>query len=716
MLLVRPLLNGVVPFRASTSKHQQQQQKQQNSAPFVRGCVRLPFRFCCALEYLQLSHYSQRSRRQHFARVWAAKADTGKAETADNSGSKDKQRFERADHKADSKTEAKTDSKPDSKPDKSKGSKTEKADQPKSDVSATASQGLKPVHLATFFIILGTGLMFLAVLLWFTADIRFQQACTKVLRRLFKTVALRQVMGILGAMTFVRLGLEPMVKMLRRLFRAPGTWEKSSEFYILREVYRPLEFLFTIAAFTTLAENFLPQLIALPKGMIQNFVRSTLSLTFVIAAARVVFNIKARMARETSWQLELKGDLTKQRRVEAVDKLLSVMTLLVSLVFGLQAIGLDVNSVLAIGGVGGLAVGLAGREILENLFTGLIILSSSPFEVGDEVLFTPPTGNTVEGIVVDVGWYRTTIRSFEREIFNIPNSVFSRNVVLNITRKGKEWRFYEFIGLRVDDIVRAGAVVADMRKIIRQDPRIIQKLHRRVFLDKITRDQVSIYISCYVEAPNRDAFMAVKQDLLLAFTDCVERNGARLARNRLQIEVQATTSSLPKSPKEPESSEEATQTEAKALTDGTQQGAATFHDVSPDSPSGNGMQGSGKDSSGASGSSASESISVRQGDSQGGASTSDSSSSGGSSKKVGKSAGKAGAPRAADAKVASSSTASGGSSTQSGTIGGRGTQEEYQEARLRFMNSATGVIVSADSISLDEGQIGSLVTASFDEL
>ena len=64
----------------------------------------------------------------------------------------------------------------------------------------------------------------------------------------------------------------------------------------------------------------------------------------------------------------------------------------------------------------------------------------------------------------------------------------------------------------------------------------------------------------------------------------------------------------------------------------------------------------------------------------------------------------------------SPSSASGGSSNQSGTIGGHGTQEEYQEARLRFMNSATGVIVSADSISLDEGQIGSLVTASFDEL
>ena len=45
-------------------------------------------------------------------------------------------------------------------------------------------------------------------------------------------------------------------------------------------------------------------------------------------------------------------------------------------------------------------------------------------------------------------------------------------------------------GLRVEDVVRAPAVVADFRKVIRQDPRIIQKLHRRVFVDKLTRDQV----------------------------------------------------------------------------------------------------------------------------------------------------------------------------------------------------------------------------------
>ncbi len=139
------------------------------------------------------------------------------------------------------------------------------------------------------------------------------------------------------------------------------------------------------------------------QSIVQTVVRSTLSLTFVIAAARVVFNIKGRIMRETTWQLELKGDITRQRRFEAVDKLLSVLTLIVGSVFGLQALGLDVNSVLAIGGVGGLAVGLAGREILENLFTGLIILSSNPFEVGDEVLFRPVSGQ-VSAVAMAASW------------------------------------------------------------------------------------------------------------------------------------------------------------------------------------------------------------------------------------------------------------------------------------------------------------------------
>ncbi len=44
-----------------------------------------------------------------------------------------------------------------------------------------------------------------------------------------------------------------------------------------------------------------------------------------------------------------------------------------------------------------------------------------------------------------------------------------------------------------------------------------------------------MYVSFYVEAVNRDAFMSIKQDLLLAFIDCVDRNGAKLAKQRLEV-------------------------------------------------------------------------------------------------------------------------------------------------------------------------------------
>ncbi len=135
--------------------------------------------------------------------------------------------------------------------------------------------------------------------------------------------------------------------------------------------------------------------------------------------------------------------------------------------------------------------------------------------------------------------------------------------------------------------LQANTIIQDIRRIVRNDQRIITKLHRRIFLDKLTHEDCRIYVSFYVgenarkhqtssaltiqnpvpycsvcgryvstraclmvlascllvcvpaEAQNREAFMTVKQDLLLAFVDCVERNGARLAVPRTTVSLAA---------------------------------------------------------------------------------------------------------------------------------------------------------------------------------
>ncbi len=95
------------------------------------------------------------------------------------------------------------------------------------------------------------------------------------------------------------------------------------------------------------------------------------------------------------------------------------------------------------------------------------MLVQSPFEVGDEVHFFH-ANKVVEGMVLDIGWYRTTIRSYEREVFVIPNAVFSKNIVLNITRKNREWRFFEYICIRVQDVhkVRAAQTTANQQSAL----------------------------------------------------------------------------------------------------------------------------------------------------------------------------------------------------------------------------------------------------------
>jgi MscS family membrane protein len=95
---------------------------------------------------------------------------------------------------------------------------------------------LSTYHYVAFLVIMSGGLLFVALLLYFTGDIAFQRAFFKAVKRLLKTVALRQLVTILSAIAFVKYGLEPAIKAVRRVTKAHGPWEKSPEYYILKEV------------------------------------------------------------------------------------------------------------------------------------------------------------------------------------------------------------------------------------------------------------------------------------------------------------------------------------------------------------------------------------------------------------------------------------------------------------------------------------------------
>ena len=108
-------------------------------------------------------------------------------------------------------------------------------------------------------------------------------------------------------------------------------------------------------------------------------------------------------------------------------------------------------------------------------------------------------------------------------------AIFSTTVLLNVSRKGREFRFEELVVVRHAPPDALAGAIRDRRSALRADERVLKTLHRRVFVNRILLDGFEILISCYVEAVNKDQFLAVKEDLFMVLLEVLRARGIRLA-------------------------------------------------------------------------------------------------------------------------------------------------------------------------------------------
>ena len=82
-------------------------------------------------------------------------------------------------------------------------------------------------------------------------------------------------------------------------------------------------------------------------------------------------------------QQKIKGKAVDKTTADAISQLLRVSVFITSLLVGLQTLGFNISAILAFGGIGGIAVGFAAKDLLANFFGGLMIYLDRPFSVGD---------------------------------------------------------------------------------------------------------------------------------------------------------------------------------------------------------------------------------------------------------------------------------------------------------------------------------------------
>jgi MscS family membrane protein len=221
--------------------------------------------------------------------------------------------------------------------------------------------------------------------------------------------------------------------------------------------------------------------------------------------------------------------------VTALAKLGKLSVVVIMSLSVIQTLGVSVSGVLAFGGMGGLVVGMAAKDLLSNLFGALMVYMDKPFKVGDWIR---SPDKSIEGTVESIGWRVTRIRTFDKRPLYVPNSLFTQIVVENPSRMSNR-RIKETFGLRYCDVHLVEKIVNEVREMLEGHPDIDNQQTLIVNFDYFNNSSVDFFIYTFTKTTNWILFHEIKQNVLLKVANIVIQNEAEFAFPTRQLHVAA---------------------------------------------------------------------------------------------------------------------------------------------------------------------------------
>ncbi len=238
-----------------------------------------------------------------------------------------------------------------------------------------------------------------------------------------------------------------------------------------------------------------------------------------------LFRFIQAMEKNVVLKAERKGDSIDRTTVDAIGKLLRLSVLITAVLMAMQTLGFSISGILAFGGVGGIAVGFAAKDLLSNFFGGLMVFLDRPFAVGDWIR---SPDRSIEGTVERIGWRLTVIRTFDKRPLYVPNSTFASIAVENPSRMSHR-RIYETIGIRYEDGLKMGAIVQAVKEMLLQHEEIDTTQTMIVNFNSFASSSLDFFIYTFTKTTNWVHYHEVKQDVLLQVMQIIEQHGAEIA-------------------------------------------------------------------------------------------------------------------------------------------------------------------------------------------
>lgn len=318
----------------------------------------------------------------------------------------------------------------------------------------------------------------------------------------------------------------------RRLVRRSTTqWDDK----LLHETEKPVSFLFMMlfywATFTNLmlsvTVNYYLALV-LEVAVSASFVWLFYNLANVLS--EYLMNLTSRTDSKLDDQL-----------VPLLRKSLKVFVLVIGVIFILQNHGINVASLLAGLGLGGLAIALAARDTLANFFGSLTIFMDRPFQVGDWIVT-----DSVEGTVEEVGFRSTRVRTFHNSLVSVPNSKLADSAIDNMGLRNFR-RLRTVLNLTYDTTAeQMEAFTQGIRELVRANDYIWQDFFE-VHFNAYGPHSLDVLVYIFFDVPDWSTELRERHRFLLDIKELAEDVGVEFAfpTRTLHVDSLPPESALP---------------------------------------------------------------------------------------------------------------------------------------------------------------------------
>jgi MscS family membrane protein len=209
--------------------------------------------------------------------------------------------------------------------------------------------------------------------------------------------------------------------------------------------------------------------------------------------------------------------------IPLVSRTLKVFSVCVGVVLFAEMFNLKVYGLLSGLGLGGLAIALAAKDTLGNIFGSLTVLMDRPFEIGDWII----TGD-IEGTVESVGIRSSRVRTFYNSLITVPNANLTTAVVDNMGRR-RYRRIKTMLSLEYSTPPeRIEAFCEGVRELLRRHP-YTRKDYYHVYLNQFSASSLDVLLYCFIECPDWSVELRERERLFLDILKLAEELGVGFA-------------------------------------------------------------------------------------------------------------------------------------------------------------------------------------------